>query len=99
MKLFGPLVRPAKLIERHRDEARARVCVRARAFVRARVGARVCTRYRFHGADGARSVAERRTYIVTIIDLFYSSLARRARRAVAAARDRYSMRHLAVFRR
>lgn len=45
------------------------------------------------------SVAEKRTYIVTIIDLFYSSLARRARRAVAAACDRYSMRHLAVFRR
>jgi len=86
MKLFGPLVRPAKLIGRH-------TCGCARARARARVYSIIST------AQMVWSVVERRTYIVTIIDLVYSSLARRTRRAVAAARDRYSMRHLAVFRR
>jgi len=62
MKLFEPLVRPAKLIERHGEE-----CVR--------VWVRACVYSIISTAQMVWSVVERRTYIVTIIDLFYSSLA------------------------
>lgn len=72
---------------------RSRTCMHVCAYVYG-----IVPRRRWCGRSVGRSV-ERCTYIVTTIDLFYSSLARRARRAVAAARDRYSMRHLAVFRK
>jgi len=55
-----------------------------------RVSARVCILYDyFHDADGVVGRWETYvcTYIVTIIDLFYSSFAHKARRAVVA-RDR-----------